>query len=450
VQGDGCEMNGSTEVPSATVPQPAKQAEEVRSRWRWTEPTVWTDRMLTALETGVKGGRWFSLMDKVYASGNLRAAFARAKASHGAPGVDHQTIEMFEARLAENVQRLEDSLRSGTYRPQAVLRTYIPKPGSRERRPLGIPTVRDRVVQGALRNVLEPIFERDFVEHSYGFRPGRGCKDALRRVDDLLKAGYTFVVDADLKSYFDTIPHERLMELLGRKVTDGKILALLWQFLQQGVLEGMSFWTPEEGTPQGAVVSPLLSNIYLDPLDHLMAQEGFAMVRYADDFVVLCRSAEEAQRALDLIYRWTEEAGLTLHPEKTRIVNSLVTGFDFLGYHFVKHRRFVRKKSLAKFKAAIRAKTLRANGHSLSEIINRVNATLRGWFEYFKHSHYTTFTSLDGWVRGRLRSILRRRQHRRGRARGTDHHRWPNAYFAEQGLYCLVLAHVQACQSSRR
>jgi RNA-directed DNA polymerase len=450
VQGDGCEMNRSTETPSAPVPQPAKQAEEVRSRWAWTEPSVWTDRMLTALETGVKGGTWFSLMDKVYASGNLRAAFARAKANQGAPGVDRQTIEMFDARLAENVERLEESLRNGSYRPQAVLRTYIPKPGSHERRPLGIPTVRDRVVQGALRNVLEPIFERDFAEHSYGFRPGRGCKDALRRVDALLKAGYTYVVDADLKSYFDTIPHDRLMELIGRKVSDGKVLALIRQFLQQGVLDGMSTWTPEEGTPQGAVISPLLSNLYLDPLDHLMAQEGFAMVRYADDFVVLCRSADEAQRALDLIRRWTSEAGLTLHPEKTRIVNSLETGFDFLGYHFVKHRRFPRRKSLAKFKDAIRAKTRRNNGHSMSEIIKTVNATLRGWFEYFKHSHRTTFPDLDGWVRGRLRSILRRRQHRRGRACGADHHRWPNAYFVEQGLYSLVLAHAQTCQSSRR
>ena len=450
MQGDGCEMNRLTEDPSAIVPQTATQAEEVRFRWKWTESSVWTDRMLTALEAGVKGGVWFSLMDKVYTPRNLRAAFARAKANQGAAGVDHQTIEMFDARLAENIQRLEEGLRNGTYQPQEVLRTYIPKPGSRERRPLGIPTVRDRVAQGALRNVLEPIFERDFAEHSYGFRPGRGCKDALRRVDDLLKAGYTYVVDADLKSYFDTIPHQRLMELISRKVSDGKILALIRQFLQQGVLEGLSTWTPEEGTPQGAVVSPLLSNIYLDPLDHLMAQEGFAMVRYADDFVVLCRSAEEAQRALDLIRRWTSEAGLVLHPEKTRIVNSLETGFDFLGYHFVKHRRFVRKKSLAKFKAAIRAKTHRNNGHSLDVIIKNVNATLRGWFEYFKHSYPTTFRDLDGWVRGRLRSILRKRQHRRGRACGADHHRWPNAYFAEQGLYCLVTAHVLACQSSRR
>jgi len=406
--------------------------------------------MLTALETGVKGGTWFSLMDKVYASGNLRAAFARAKANQGAPGADRQTIEMFDARLAENVQRLEESLRNGTYRPQAVLRTYIPKPGSRERRPLGIPTVRDRVVQGALRNVLEPIFERDFAEHSYGFRPGKGCKDALRRVDALLKAGYTYVVDADLKSYFDTIPHGRLVEHIGRKVSDGKILALIRQFLHQGVLEGMATWIPEEGTPQGAVISPLLSNIYLDPLDHLMAQEGFAMVRYADDFVVLCRSADEAQRALTLIRRWTSDAGLTLHPEKTRIVNSMETGFDFLGYHFVKRRRFPRKKSLAKCKATIRAKTHRNNGRSLSEIIKNVNGTLRGWFEYFKHSYRTTFRDLDAWVRGRLRNILRRRQHRRGRASGADHQRWPNAYFAEQGLYCLVLAHAQACQSSRR
>ena len=164
--------------------------------------------------------------------------------------------------------------------------------------------------------VLEPIFERDFAAHSYGFRPGRGCKDALRRVDEQLKEGAVFVVDADLKSFFDTLPHERLLAEVGRKVTDGRIMKLLQQFLQQGVLDGLAAWTPEEGTPQGAVISPLLSNIYLDPLDHVMAAQGFEMVRYADDFVVLCRTEAQATRALAMIEDWTARAGLALRIRK--------------------------------------------------------------------------------------------------------------------------------------
>jgi RNA-directed DNA polymerase len=297
---------------------------------------------------------------------------------------------------------------------------------------------------------LEPIFEHEFAEHSYGFRPGRGCKDALRRVDELLKAGYTTIVDADLKSYFDTIPHDRLMALVGQKVSDGRVLGLIEAFLKQGVLDGLQEWTPEMGSPQGAVISPLLSNIYLNPLDHLMAREGFEMVRYADDFVILCRSPEEATRALARVQEWTAAAGLTLHPTKTRIVNAQEDGFDFLGYRFVGDKRFPRAKSIQKIKDTIRAKTKRNNGQSLQAIIASVNPTLRGWFEYFKHSYRTTFPSLDRWVRGRLRSILRKRQRKRGRGRGSDHQRWPNAYFAKAGLYSLKTAHELACQSSMR
>ena len=449
--------DAAKEAPPARVSERTKQAGETQAawdrqvRWNWVEPTVWTERMLTALEQGVKGGKWFSLIDKVYALPNLRQAFERVKANQGAAGVDHVTIEEFERHLEANLEKLSRSLREGNYRPQAVRRVWIPKPGSKEQRPLGIPTVRDRVVQAALRAVLEPIFERDFAAQSYGFRPGRGGKDALRRVDTLLKQGYSWVVDADLKSYFDTIPHLALMERVKAKVADQRVLSLLEAFLKPGVLEAMNFWTPEEGTPQGGVVSPLLSNLYLDPLDHGMAERGFEMVRYADDFVVLCRTPNEAQQALEQVQHWTREVGLTLHPVKTRIVDARPKGgFDFLGYHFERGRRWPRRKSERKFRDAIRAQTRRTQGRSLKAIIVDLNRTLRGWFEYFQHSHPTTFDPLDGWVRMRLRSILRHWRGRRGRGRGSDHQRWPNAYFTARGLFSLAAAHALACQSSRR
>lgn len=439
----------ATEGTPAKVPAKAKQAGEALDRWSWVEPSVWTERMLAALEKGVKGGTWFSLIDKVYSMGNLRSAFVSVKRNRGAAGVDHQTIERFEAHLEANLERLSASLRDGSYRPQAIRRVYIPKPGKKEKRPLGIPTVRDRVAQAALRHVLEPIFERDFAEHSYGFRPNRGCKDALRRVNTLLYNEYTWVVDADLKSYFDTIPHKQLMDRVQAKVADGKVLELIESYLHQDVMETAGQWTPQEGSPQGAVLSPLLSNIYLDPLDHHMAQAGYQMVRYADDFVILCRSEQEAREALEKVKAWTAVAGLTLHPEKTRIVDATQKGgFDFLGYHLERGYRWPGPKSLGKFRDAIRDKTRRNNGQSLPQIISTINRSLKGWFEYFKHSHRSTFSTLDGWIRMRLRSILRHRIGRRGRGRGYDHARWPNAFFAAQGLFSTATAHTQARQST--
>jgi RNA-directed DNA polymerase len=390
-------------------------------------------------------------MDKVYAPRNLDAAFSKVRANRGSAGVDHQTVDAFEMRQEENLARLHAMLQEGRYVPQSVKRTWIPKPGSAEKRPLGIPTVRDRVAQTALRNVLEPIFENTFADHSYGFRPGRGCKDALRRVAHLLDGGYHFVVDADLKGYFDSIPHERLLERVEERVSDGRVLELLRAYLEQDVLDGLERWTPEGGTPQGAVISPLLSNIYLNPLDHLMARQGVEMVRYADDFVLLCRTQAEAREALEQVTRWVEAQGLTLHPDKTCIVDAREPGgFDFLGYHFERGMKWPRKKSMRKLRDSIRVKTRRANGHSLECIITHINPILRGWYEYFKHSHCNVFPGVDGWVRMRLRSILRKRAHGRGRERGSDHHRWPNAYFARQGLFSLQEAHARACQSSKR
>jgi RNA-directed DNA polymerase len=443
-------MTETTDEEPGAVPAKARRTGETLRLMLRVEPSVWTERMLTALLEGVKGGKWFSLVDKLHPERTLSAAFSQVAANKGAAGVDHVTVAMFEEHRETNLNRLSQELRAGTYRPQAIRRHYLPKPGSQEKRPLGIPTVRDRVVQTALRMVLEPIFEQGFAEQSYGFRPGRGCKDALRRVDELLNAGYTHIVDADLKSYFDTIPHDRLMALVGQKVSDGRILSLTESFLKQGVLDELKEWTPEEGTPQGAVISPLLSNIYLDPLDQQMAREGFEMVRYADDFVILCRSEEEACRALATVQEWAAPAGLTLHPTKTRLVKATEEPFECLGYRFEKGKRFPRTKSLAKFKTTIRDQTKRNSGKSLRTIIAALNPKLRGWFGYFQHSSKTTFGPLDGWIRGRLRSLLRKRQGKRGRGRGSDHQRWPNAYFASQGLYSLKAAHVQASQSSSR
>lgn len=406
--------------------------------------------MLEALEAGVKGGKWFSLVDKVIAPRTLAAAWAKVQANDGAAGVDHQTVARFERHLEANLDGLARAVREGTYQPHPVRRVWIDKPGSAQQRPLGIPTVRDRVLQTALRFALEPIFERDFAENSYGFRPGRGCKDALRRVDALLKEGYTWVVDADLKSYFDTIPREALLERVRQKVADGAVLGLIEAYLRQQVLDGMEQWTPEGGTPQGAIVSPLLANIYLDPLDHEMAAAGYQMVRYADDLVILCRSQAEAETALARMREWTAQAGLLLHPEKTRLVDATQRGgFDFLGYHFERGWKWPRKKSLDKFKDAVRGKTRRANGHSLERIIGEVNKSVRGWFEYFKHSHPNTFGSLDRWLRMRLRSILRKRRGGKGRGRGRDHQRWPNAYFAKLGLISMDAARSLAVQSAQ-
>jgi len=246
----------STEAAPAPVPDGATQAGEVRARWAWTEPTVWTERMLTALEQGVKGGKWFSLIDKVYAVRTLEAAWRQVCARAGAAGVDRQTVEQFATQAEKHLQHLAGELRTDAYEPQPVRRCWIAKAGSVEKRALGIPTVKDRAVQTALRMVQEPIFEREFHPHSYGFRPGRGCKDALRHVQRLLDAGATWVVDADIQSYFDTIPHQSLMTEMERRVADGRVLKLLKAYLTQGVLDGLKQWTPEAGTPQGAVRTP--------------------------------------------------------------------------------------------------------------------------------------------------------------------------------------------------
>jgi RNA-directed DNA polymerase len=408
----------------------------------WVEASIWTDRMVSALGNGVKGGKWFSLVDKVIRPTTLATAWRKVAGNKGAAGVDGQSVERFAAGAELYLSELHENLKSGSYRPSPVKRVDIPK-GPGQTRPLGIPSVKDRVVQTALKMAIEPIFETAFREGSYGFRPGRGCKDALREVDRLLKEGYTHVVDADLKAYFDSIPHDRLMARVAEKVSDGRVLDLIESYLRQDVMKGMERWSPTAGTPQGAVISPLLANIYLHPLDLIMEQGGFKMVRYADDFVILCREAEEAEEALRRVTAWTTANGLTLHPDKTRMGDARQPGqgFEFLGYRFEGGRRYVRKKSLKAFKNKVRAKTKRTRGDSLARIIGDLNPMLRGWFAYFRSATPITFRSLDGFIRRRLRSLLRKQEKRPGFGRCVeDQRRWPNAFFADRGLFTLKTA----------
>jgi RNA-directed DNA polymerase len=433
---------------SAVGPQkePKQDREAPGQRWEWVERSIWTDRMLRTLERGIEGGKWFALIDKVYRKANLQSAFNQVWRNGGSAGVDGQSVKEFEAQEEQQLHDLSQELQNRTYRPMAVKRVWIPKPGSTEKRPLGIPVVRDRVVQTALRNVIEPIFERDFAEQSYGFRPGRGAKDALRRVEELLNQAHHWVVDADIKSYFDTIPHAKLMAKVASKLSDGRVLELIESYLKAGVMEQSKEWeaTPQ-GSPQGGVVSPLLANLYLNELDWQLSQAGYQMVRYADDFVVLCTTQSQAQKALELIRQWMDQAQLQLHPEKTKLIDATQSGgFEFLGYHFERGKKWPRQKSVKKVRDKIRTRTRRANGQSLEQIIAGINPILKGWYNYFRHSKPTALKTMDSWVRGRLRSILRKRTKRKGKAGGgPDHRRWPNRFFDEAELFNLTTARAR-------
>lgn len=430
------------------VPFSATPPGETPDIRRWAQPVVWTDRMLTTLlENKVKGGRWHALIDKVYAELNLFTAARKVTAKEKAAGVDGQSCEAFEEHLLVETRQLAEQIQSQTYRPKAVRRVYIPKPGRpNETRPLGIPTVRDRVVQRAVVHVIDPILDHQFHERSFGFRHGRGAHDALRIVEQKLQDGYVYVVDADLKGYFDTIPKDRLLALVKEHISDSRMLGLIKLFLDQNILEELHEWTPIAGVPQGAVLSPVLSNLYLNPLDHEMADEGFEMVRYADDFVVLCRSQSEAEAALQRITQWVEQAGLRLHPTKTKIVDSRSESFTFLGYSFRGDNIYPRRESLVKMKARIKELTHRKRPGSIQSIAKELNRVLMGWFGYFRHCRWTIFKDLDAKIRSRLRRLLLKR-HRTNPQRLPRQQRWPNDYFAKAGLYSLRAAHFRFDQS---
>ena len=416
----------------------AKQGRDVAPRWAWTKAQVWTERMLATLERGIEGGKWYSLIDKVWKETTLREAAEAVIRNKGAAGVDGQTTGLLKAQVDETISTLSRQLREERYVPKPAKRQWIPKLGTAEKRPLGIPVVRDRVVQTSLVYVLEPIWERDFAQHSYGFRPGRSAQQAIGRVETLLQQGHTWIVDADVKAYFDTIPQDKLLAAVAAKVADSRVLKLIESYLRQGVMETGKGWTPtERGTPQGAVLSPLLANIYLDPLDHKMAGEKREMTRYADDFIIQCKSRAEAENALAMVAQWVSEAGLVLHPEKTRIVDaSQPGGFDFLGWHFENGCKWPREKSVKRFKETLREGTRRNEGRSMNEIVQRLNRRLKGWAQYFRGGQGNIYEAMDGWIRMRLRCILRRRTGRKGRGR-PDHRKYTNSYFAELGLISL-------------
>ena len=433
---------------TAEVSARAKQAESTPTEWDWVDRAIWTERMLAALGNGVKGNKWFSLIDKVYRPSTLQAAWEQVSGNRGAAGIDRQSIEGFAANAQQYLNELAKDLEEGRYQPQAVRRVEIPKVGGKTR-PLGIPTVKDRIVQTAVKRVIEPIFEKEFLPTSHGFRPGRNCKDALREVDEYLKEGYTHVVDADLKGYFDSIPHHLLKERIEQRIGDGRLLELLAGWLRQDIVRGLERWTPTGGTPQGAVISPLLANIYLHPLDERMTRLGYRMVRYADDFVILCPSAEQAHAALEEVKAWVDANGLSLHPDKTHIGDCRIVGqgFEFLGYRFEAGMRRVRDKSLQGFKDKIREKTRRTSGVSLAQTIAALTPIIRGWYGYFKHACRREFPPLDGFIRRRLRAILRKQEKRPGLGKcHADHTRWPNAYFAALGLFTMTEARMLASQ----
>jgi len=399
------------------------------------------------------------LIDKVYAPANLRRAWERVAANKGAGGVDGMTIATFSKDADRRLEELAVDLRQRTYRPQPVRRVYITKSGG-GRRPLGIPTVRDRIVQQALSQVLEPIFEPIFSNRSHGFRANRGCATALEIVDQAVRWGYEWVVDADIESFFDQVDHERLLTALNEEIADGSVLGLIRRILKAGVIlpEKRQEEPTPVGTPQGGPLSPLLANVYLHAFDCAVTAAGYGLVRYADDFVIFAKSENEAMQALSLCqYILEKEWGLRLNPEKTRVV-SASAGFEFLGFHYFRDpstgdlRKLVRRKSASRFRASIRNLTPRlvtqrrmklrhltykrlSRNPRLHAMIQSLNRYLRGWHWYFKSvwsAYDTPFRDYDGFVRRRLRASIAGRH-----GRGVLNIRLPNKLLAALGLQSL-------------
>lgn len=370
------------------------------------------------------------MIDKVYQPKNLRVAWEKVRANRGSGGVDGQSLEAFEQRLDEHLDRLHEDLRTDRYEPLPVRRVDIPKAGKPgEWRPLGIPAVIDRVCQQALLNRVEPIFEPLFDDSSFGYRPGRSAKDALRKLWREIEAGAEWIVDADLKDYFGSIDHDKLMTLLAQRVADGRVLTLIERMLTAGAMQNGRLFPTTQGTPQGGVVSPLLSNILLTPFDREMRRRGYQLTRYADDWAVTCGSRHEADAALRCARKILATLGVQLNVRKTRIVH-VHRGFAFLGYTIKRGQRalslpaarikskarrgdlyaYPTQKSIDRFKDSVRRKTQRRIPLRTAELICEINPVIRGWGESYKRAHVRRlFNQLDRWVVRRLWSHRYRR-----------------------------------------
>jgi len=401
--------------------------------------------------TGAK--KVHSLIDKVYKRKNVEMAWDRVEANRGSGGVDGQSLEAFGQQLGSELNRLQTELKEEAYQPQPVRQAQIPKAGKPgEYRMLGIPTIYDRVCQQALLNRLEPIFEPVFDDANFGYRRGRSTKDALRKVWKEIESGGEWIVDADLKDFFGSVDHEKLLTLVAQRVADGRVLRLIKAMLKAGSYGQGRLFPSERGTPQGGVVSPLLSNILLTPFDREMRRRGYRLTRYADDWVITCKSVAEARAAVAAALRILKQLGVVLHPQKTRIVH-VQHGFEFLGYKIKRGKAlrlpaskirsqarsgalyaYPREKSICRFKDQVRQRTKRRVPLRTRELIAELNPVLRGWGEYYKRAHIRKlFHQLDGWVRRRIWS------HRFKRWRNGGWKQLPEAkLYGEYGLVNLV------------
>jgi group II intron reverse transcriptase/maturase len=343
----------------------------------------------------------------------IMQAFRAVKRNRGAAGIDKVSIEMFEANLDANLAALKRDLKTrGKFAPKPLRRVWIPKDAKRKKlRPLGIPAVRDRVAQEVMRRLLEPIFEPLFHNHSYGFRPGRNCHDAVRKLLSYHEAGCHVVLDADIAAFFDNIPHQLIVSAVAEEVADGNILDLVQKFLAAGVLDNGVFKPTTIGTPQGGVISPLLANIVLHKLDQRLAEAGHCFVRYADDFVVVCANHTQAEAALALVSEIMFDLGLQLSPEKTKF-STYGNGYEFLGFFISSRTRTMRPKSVEKFKDKVRELTPRS--HNLdARVIEKLNRVIRGTANYFAADFSTCvklFQRLDKWIRMRIRCMKFKRK----------------------------------------
>lgn len=377
--------------------------------------------------------KFHSLIDKVYAPSNLLLAWEKVRANRGAGGVDGESLKQYELHLVNNLQELHRLLKEGKYQPVPVRRVYIPKANG-EQRPLGIPTVRDRVVQQAVLQVLQPLFEPLFEECSYGFRPARSAQQAIARIETLRQSGYGWVAEVDLKRFFDTLDHALLIDRVAEEIADGKILRLIRQWLEAGVLEEGEVRKQLSGTPQGGVISPLLANIYLHSFDREMTRRGYQVVRYADDFVVVCKSEKKAQRALEVVRQiLTESLKLELNAEKTRVI-SFKEGFDFLGFRLQSRFKKPRAKAVQSFKDKVRYLTRRQQPRNLGQVVEILNPVIRGWGNYFRRTNWKSGAEdMDAWIRQRLRMFIRKKA-------GVWHYKFVYnlAFFQKKGLVSLT------------